>query len=132
MFESLRISASGMTAERLRMDVIAGNIANAETTSGPDGQPYRRKEVILAAGQTFDQVLSGVEVAAIVEDDSPLRRIYDPGHPQADAEGYISLPNVSSIVEMVDLVGASRSYEANITAMNAAKQMFTRTLDLLR
>jgi flagellar basal-body rod protein FlgC len=132
MFESLRISASGMTAERLRMDVIAGNIANAETTSGPDGQPYRRKEVVLAAGQTFDQVLSGVEVAAIVEDDSPPRRIYDPGHPQADAEGYISLPNVSSIVEMVDLVGASRSYEANITAMNAAKQMFTRTLDLLR
>jgi flagellar basal-body rod protein FlgC len=132
MFESLRISASGMTAERLRMDVISANIANAETTVGADGQPYRRREVVLAAGQTFDQVLSGVEVAAIVEDDSPPRRIYDPGHPQADAEGYISLPNVSPIVEMVDLVGASRSYEANITAMNAAKTMFTRTLDLLR
>jgi flagellar basal-body rod protein FlgC len=121
-----------MSAERLRMDVISSNIANAGTTQGPDGQPYRRKEVVLQPGQSFDDVLHGVEVAAIVEDQAPPRRVYDPGHPDADAEGYVSMPNVSPIVEMVDLIGASRSYEANVTAMNAAKQMFNRTLDLLR
>ena len=132
MFDSLNISASGMSAERLRMDVISSNIANASTTQGPDGQPYRRKEVVLQPGQSFDDVLHGVEVAAIVEDQSAPRRVYDPGHPDADAEGYVSLPNVSPIVEMVDLIGASRAYEANVTAMNAAKQMFNRTLDLLR
>jgi flagellar basal-body rod protein FlgC len=132
MFESLRISASGMTAERLRMDVISSNIANADTTTGPDGQPYRRRDVVLAPTQSFDQVLRGVEVGAIVEDATPPRRVYDPGHPQADEQGYVSLPNVNPIVEMVDLVTASRSYEANVTALNAAKQMFNRTLDLLR
>jgi flagellar basal-body rod protein FlgC len=132
MFDALRISASGMSAERLRMDVIASNIANADTTQGPDGQPYQRKQVVLRASQSFDEVLDGVEVAAIADDPSPPRRVYDPGHPEADAEGYVTLPNVSPITEMTDLIGASRSYEANVTAMNAAKQMFTRTLDILR
>jgi flagellar basal-body rod protein FlgC len=132
MFESLRISASGMTAERLRMDVIASNIANADSTSGPNGQPYRRKEVVLQPSGSFDDVLKGVEVAGVAEDPTPPRRVYDPGHPDADAQGYVSLPNVSPITEMVDLIGASRSYEANVTAMNAAKQMVIRTLDLLR
>jgi flagellar basal-body rod protein FlgC len=132
VFEALRISASGMSAERLRMNVIASNVANADSTSGPDGQPYRRKQVLLQAAGGFDEVLRGVEVAAIAEDPSPPRRVYDPGHPDADAEGYVSLPNVSAVTEMVDLISASRSYEANVTAMNAAKQMFTRTLDILR
>jgi flagellar basal-body rod protein FlgC len=132
VFEALRISASGMTAERLRMTVIASNVANADSTSGPDGQPYRRKQVLLREAGGFDQVLRGVEVAAIADDPSPPRRVYDPGHPNADAEGYVSLPNVSAVTEMVDLISASRSYEANVTAMNAAKQMFSRTLDILR
>ena len=133
LFGSLSVSASGMTAERLRMDVVAENLANANTTRGADGQPYKRKEVVLEQrGGSFQDVLNGVQVAAISEDRSPARRVYDPGHPDADAQGYVSMPNVSPVTEMVDLITASRGYEANVQAMNAAKLMFTRTLDLLR
>ena len=134
MFDSLRIAASGMTAERLRMDVIADNLANADTTRGPNGGPYRRKEVVLESGGagSFDQVLAGVHAAGIVEDPSPLRRVYDPGHPDADAQGYVTMPNVNSVTEMVDLITSTRGYEADVQAMNQAKQMFLRTLDLLR
>jgi flagellar basal-body rod protein FlgC len=143
LFGSLGISASGMSAERLRMDVTAENLANADTTRGADGKPYQRKEVILqeAAGtSTFAgalagaqaQVGGGVQATGIVGDPSPPRRVYDPGHPDADAQGYVTLPNVNPVTEMVDLITASRGYEANVQALNAAKQMFTRTLDLLR
>ena len=133
LFGGLDISASGMTAERLRMDVIAENLANADTTRGADGQPYRRKEVVLEQrGGSFADTLQGVQSSGIVEDSSPLKRVYDPGHPDADAQGYVSLPNVEPVVEMVDLITASRGYEANVQAMTASKQMFTRTLDILR
>jgi flagellar basal-body rod protein FlgC len=133
LFDSLRISASGMTAERVRMDVIAENLANANTTRGVDGQPYRRKEVVLEQGASaFDQVLDGVRVAGVVAETSPPRRVYDPGHPDADGEGYVSLPNVTPVTEMVDMITASRGYEADVQAMNQAKQMFLRTLDILR
>lgn len=135
MFDALRISASGMTAERLRMDVIAENLANANTTRTPGGGPYQRKEVVLeagAGGASFADALAGVRVAAIVPDPSPPRRVYDPGHPDADAQGYVTLPNVSPVTEMVDLITASRGYEADVQAMNAAKQMFLRALDILR
>jgi flagellar basal-body rod protein FlgC len=148
LFDALGISASGLSAERLRMDVTAENLANAQSTRGPDGQPYRRKEVVLqATGQQggFQNVLDGalrrgepsaegggVQVAAIVSDDAPGRRIYDPGHPDADGQGYVTMPNVDSVTEMVDLISASRAYEANVTAMQTAKSMFTKTLDLLR
>jgi flagellar basal-body rod protein FlgC len=143
LFGGLEISASGLTAERLRMDVTAENLANAQTTRGANGQPYRRKEVVLqeTAG-SFGASLSaamgggssgGVEVAGIVQDNAtPLKRIYDPGHPDADAQGYVSMPNVDTVTEMVDLISAQRAYEANVTAMQSAKQMFSRTLDLLR
>ncbi len=142
LFGGLEISASALTAERLRMDVVAENLANAQTTRGADGQPYRRKEVILQerAG-SFGASLSaamdkspgaGVQVAAVVEDQTPLKRVYDPGHPDADADGYVAMPNVDTVTEMVDLIGAQRAYEANVTAMQAAKQMFGRTLELLR
>jgi flagellar basal-body rod protein FlgC len=145
MFGGLEISASGLTAERLRMDVVAENLANAQTTRGADGQPYRRKEVILqeapgSFGATLSSVMGGgakssgggVEVAGVVEDATPLKHVYDPGHPDADAQGYVTMPNVDSVTEMVDLISASRAYEANVTAMQAAKQMFSRTLELLR
>jgi flagellar basal-body rod protein FlgC len=145
LFGGLEISASGLTAERLRMDVTAENLANAQTTRGADGQPYRRKEVLLQeAPGSFGASLSkamrggtasqggGVQVAGVVQDSSPLKRVYDPGHPDADAQGYVSMPNVDTVTEMVDLISASRAYEANVTAMNAAKQMFSRTLELLR
>jgi flagellar basal-body rod protein FlgC len=143
MFGSLDISASALSAERLRMDVTAENLANAQSTRTQNGGPYRRKEVVLeSAGGSFAGALAaartsagsqaGVRVAAIVEDGSPARLVHDPGHPDADADGYVRLPNVNPVTEMVDLISASRAYEANVTAMQTAKQMYTRTLDLLR
>lgn len=134
MFDSLRIAASGMTAGRLRMDVIADNLANAQSTRGPDGTPYKRKEVVLQAGggTSFDDVLRGVRVTGIVEDATPGQRVYDPGHPDADPQGYVTMPNVSSVTEMVDLIDTSRGYEANVQTMNAAKQMFTKALEVLK
>ncbi|HEX2551033.1 MAG TPA: flagellar basal body rod protein FlgC [Nocardioidaceae bacterium] len=133
MFDALSISSTGMSAERLRMDVIAENLANAETTRTPEGGPYRRQEVVLEqASPSFGEVLGGVRVAGIVSDSSPARRVYDPGHPDADKQGYVTLPNVNPVNEMVDLITAQRGYEANVTAMSAAKQMFTKTLDVLR
>jgi flagellar basal-body rod protein FlgC len=133
MFDALSISSTGMSAERLRMDVIAENLANAETTRTPQGGPYQRQEVVLEqAGASFGEVLGGVRVGGIVSDTSPPRRVYDPGHPDADKQGYVTLPNVNPVNEMVDLITAQRGYEANVTAMSAAKQMFTKTLDVLR
>jgi flagellar basal-body rod protein FlgC len=146
LFGSLDVSASGLTAERMRMNVVAENLANAQTTHGANGQPYRRKEVVLQeVGQTggFGATLAsamgaragrpgGVEVAGIVEDGTNFKTVYDPGHPDANAKGYVKMPNVDTVSEMVDLISASRAYEANVTAMQAAKQMFTKTLDLLR
>ena len=102
-------------------------------TKGADGQPYRRKEVVLpGASPSFGEVLGGVQVDGIVDDPSPPRQVYDPGNPDADKQGYVTLPNVNPVTEMVDLITASRGYEANVTAMNAAKQMFSKTLDILR
>jgi flagellar basal-body rod protein FlgC len=148
MFDALNVSATGLTAERLRMDVTAENLANAQTTRGADGRPYRRKEVVLAevqsggfgsqlakaigAGSASGSQPGGVEVAGISQDQTPGKLVYDPGHPDADAKGYVRMPNVDTVAEMVDLISASRAYEANVTAMNSAKQMFSKTLDLLR
>jgi flagellar basal-body rod protein FlgC len=148
MFDALDVSATGLTAERLRMDVTAENLANAQTTRGADGQPYRRKEVVLSeissggfgsqlakaigAGASAGASAGGVEVTAITQDQTPGKLVYDPGHPDADAKGYVRMPNVDTVAEMVDLISASRAYEANVTAMNAAKGMFSKTLDLLR
>ena len=129
MFDALEISGSGLTAQRLRMDVTAENLANAQSTN------YRRKEVVLQQA-TFGDALSaasrGVEVAGVVQDASPGKRVYDPGNPAADAQGYVRQPNVDSVTEMVDLIGSSRAYAANVTAMQTAKTMFTRTLDILK
>jgi flagellar basal-body rod protein FlgC len=148
LFDAIDISGSALSAERLRMDVTAENLANANTTRGVNGGPYRRKVVVLeqqAGGQSSfgNQLASamsrgggqkpgGVQVQAIAEDTTPNRRVYDPGHPDADAQGYVEMPNVDSVSEMVDLISASRAYEANVTAMQAAKTLFTKTLDLLR
>jgi len=149
LFDALGISASGLTAERVRMDVTAENLANAQTTRTAEGGPYRRKEVVLQqaeAGGGFAGTLAsamgggragarspgGVEVSEIAQDPNPPRRVYDPGHPDADAGGYVAMPNVDTVAEMVDLIAASRAYEANVTAMNATKQMYSKTLDILR
>ena len=152
LFDAIAASGSGLTAERMRMDVTSENLANAETTKAANGQPYRRKEVVLqeagGTGNDFASVLSGIQsgttgaggagvtegvkVSGIVDDSSPLKRIYDPGHPDADKDGYVTMPNVNTVTEMTDLISSSRAYEANVTAMQTAKTMFTKTLDILR
>jgi len=146
MFGGLEISASGLTAQRLRMDVTAENLANAQTTKGADGQPYRRKEVVLreiaqggfgaqltaAMGSGSKSRPGGVEVAEIATDQTAGKMVYDPSHPDANAQGYVQMPNVDTVTEMVDLIDSSRAYEANVTAMQASKQMFTKTLELLK
>ncbi|HEY6781566.1 MAG TPA: flagellar basal body rod protein FlgC [Thermoleophilaceae bacterium] len=144
LFGALDISASGLTAERLRMNVTAENLANAQTTRGADGGAYKRKLVVLeqadgSAGPTrpsfgsqLDGAMGGVKVAQVAEDSAPDRMVYDPSHPDADANGYVHMPNVNPVTEMVDLISASRSYEANVTAMQTAKQMYSKTLDILR
>lgn len=142
LFDAISTAASGLSAERLRMDVVAENLANAQTTRGADGQPYRRKVVMLQeAGSTFGSTLDGamkgggsggVKATQIAQDATPNRLVYDPGHPDADDRGYVSMPNVQPVTEMVDLITASRGYEANVTVMQTAKQMFTKTLEILR
>lgn len=143
LFDAINTAASGLSAERLRMDVVAENLANAQTTRGADGEAYRRKVVVLqeAGGASFGATLdgamrrtaaNGVKVTQIAQDATPNRLVYDPGHPDADDRGYVSMPNVQPVTEMVDLIGASRGYEANVTVMQTAKQMFTKTLEILR
>ena len=145
LFDAIDIAGSGLAAERLRMDVTAENLANAQTTRTAQGCAYQRKEVVLQeAGGGFGAALvgamggpravasaSGVEVAAIVADPT-TRQVYDPSHPDADANGYVDMPNINPVTEMVDLISASRAYEANVTAMQSAKTLFTKTLELLR
>lgn len=135
-FSSFDISASGIHAQRTRLDVIANNIANAETTRSADSGPYRRQMVTFRAA--YDEarrnrpVLSGVEVGEIVEDPTEPRMVYDPGHPDADSSGYLRLPNVNVVEEMVDMVSATRAYEANVAALNAAKSMVNTAIDIGR
>ena len=147
MYPALGISATGLAAQRLRMDVIANNLANVDSTTGV-GQAYRRKVVVMSeapggaqfriprpAGDTSAGAagdLHGVNVQGIAEDQAALRRVYDPGNPQADQFGYVTKPNVNPVTEMVDMVAASRSYQSNVTAFEATKNMAKEALRLLR
>lgn len=136
---AVSVAASALSAERTRIEVAVSNIANAESTRGPDGKTYRRRDVVLTTDkvQSFDAALgaasaTGVKVAAIVEDQSPAKRRYDPSHPDADAEGFVALPNINPAEEMVDMVGASRAYQANLTAINLIRDLVSRSLELGR
>ena len=142
-FDAINVAASGLTAQTTRMDVTAENLANAQTTNGPGGQPYQRQEVVLAqAGGGFGATLSGalgnspapggVQVTGIVNDPTPDQLVYDPGHPGANAQGYVKMPNVNSVTEMTDMIDESNSYQADVTAMNTAKSMYTKMLSLLK
>lgn len=133
MFESLDIGASGLTAQRTRMDTIANNILNAKTTRNAAGgkETYRRKFVVFAPGQANDSSRPGVHVQEIDADQSPFRKEYDPSHPDADAKGYVSYPNVDTAVEYVNALEASRAYEANITMMDVTKAMINASLRLI-
>ena len=130
MFNSLRISASGLSAERLRMDTISSNIANVNTSRGEDGKPYVRKIAVFQEALDDKQQLNGVKAVGIVDDKSPLRKEYDPTNPDADADGYVTMPNVNILNEMADMISASRSYEANVDTLNANKTMFMKALEI--
>lgn len=140
LLPAMAISASGLTAERLRLDLIASNLANMNTTRTAGGGPYRRQVPVFAErlqealGQQSPSAVSGrgVEVAAIVADNSPPRLIYDPAHPDADGDGYVALPNINVVMEMVDMITATRAYEANVTVLNAAKAMTMKALEIGR
>lgn len=137
MFDSFHISATALTSQRLRMDTVSANIANAQTTRGKlvDGewQPYTRKMTVLQEApfrKQLNAVNGGVQVAQIIEDDAPYKLTYNPSHPDADERGYVQMPNVDLLKEMVDLMGATRSYEANIAAMNASKAMLVKAMEI--
>lgn len=142
LFSTFKVSASGLSAERLRMDVIADNISNAETTRTQQGGPYKRKMVVFSPYRSFENVLrnemvqQGVKVEKIVEDDSPFKMVYNPEHPDAIQEGkqkgYVAMPNVDLVKEMVDLISATRAYEANVTVLNSAKSMAYKALEIGR
>jgi flagellar basal-body rod protein FlgC len=135
LFSSLSISASGLSAERLRMDTISSNIANVNTTRTEEGGPYRRKIAVfkeVLKEETGGKELGGVEVAEIVDDQTPLKRVFDPKHPDADEEGFVSMPNVEILNEMADLIVATRTYEANVTTLNASKSMYLKALEIGR
>ncbi|GHV41959.1 flagellar basal-body rod protein FlgC [Clostridia bacterium] len=143
-FSSMNISASGLTAQRVRQDVIAENIANVDTTRTAEGGPYRRKVTLFQErtqpdtqfasvfGSTIKRASAGdgVRVAKITVDTSEGTKVYEPGHPDADADGYVTKPNVNIVNEMVNMIASTRSYEANITAMNATKAMISKTLEI--
>ncbi|MGA2164006.1 MAG: flagellar basal body rod protein FlgC [Solirubrobacteraceae bacterium] len=169
LFDAIEIAGSGLSAERVRMDVTSENLANAQTTKAANGQPYQRQEVELqqtgtpssnfeatlsealgpgagaAAGATVGAAAGagagaglthppagGVQVAGIVADKTPDQEVYDPGNPEANAQGYVKMPNVNTVTEMVDLISESRSYQSDVTAMQTAKSMFTATLGILK
>ena len=140
-FTSMDISASALAAERTRMNLISSNLANVNSTRSADGGPYRRKDAVFTSAPapgSFGAALSkasqarGVEVTQIVEDQNPPRLQYEPNHPDADQAGYVAYPNINVVEEMADMISASRSYEANVTAAQAAKSMALKTLDLGR
>lgn len=139
VFNNMRISASGLSSERLRMDTISSNMANASTTRGKDGMPYRRKVAIFQENLTNEinkntgkneEKLLGVKAVGIIEDDSELRRVYEPSHPDAGEDGYVLMPNVNILNEMADMIVATRAYEANIDAINSQKSMFMKALEI--
>lgn len=140
LFRALDASASGLAAQRARMDVISENLANVDSTVTAGGGPYRRRVVLLeAATPGFAALVSSgaasdgaVRVTGVAETADPFRRVHEPGHPHAGADGYVTLPNVNPLLEMLDMLGATRAYEANVTAFQAAKGMGAKLLELLR
>ncbi len=141
-FTAMEVSASGMATQRTRMNVASSNLANVNST-GPDGEGYKRRDVVVRSQELsggisghraggFGSVVRSASVAEIVEDDSPPQMLYDPGHPDADENGYVAMPNISAIEEMVDMITASRAYEAGITALGTAVNMAERALGIGR
>ncbi len=143
ILSALKITASALTAQRMRMDIISNNVANVETTRTEEGGPYQRQQVVFAVGQLDPEAVTpftaatsratqGVRVAEILADDSPGHRAYDPTHPDADEDGYVEYPNVNLATEMTDMLSATRSYEANVTVFGALKNMVAKAIEIGR
>jgi flagellar basal-body rod protein FlgC len=150
LFDAIGIAGTGLTAERIRMNVTAENLANADTTRAANGQPYKRQEVVLGqigASASFSGTLTGalsqgegsgsppaggVQVTGIVSDETPGQKVYDPSNPEADEQGYVTLPNVDTVTEMTDLISEQQTYQSDVTAMQTAKSMFNSTLEILK
>ena len=130
IFNVFNIAGSALTAQSMRLNAVASNLANVDSIAGPDGKPYRAKQVVFEATPMPGEVAQGVRVKQIVEDASPGRMIYDPRNPAANEEGYVMMPNVSAVDEMVNMISSSRSYQTNAEVMNTAKQLLLRTLTL--
>ncbi len=140
MFDVLKISSSGLRAQRVRMETIATNMANIHTTRTEEGGPYKKLNVVLGSADmpsekfqgVFTRKLEGVDVEEITESEKPFEKTYDPAHPDADQEGYVTYPNVNVLEEMTDMLSASRSYEANVNAINITKHLFQKTLEIAK
>lgn len=131
LFKVFNVSGSAVSAQSQRLNVVASNLANAESVAGPDGQPYKARHVVFQTQMMgADASAAGVRVAQIVEDNATPRRIHDPDHPLADGEGYVTMTNVNAVEEMVNMISASRSYQTNVDVMNTAKSMLLKTLQL--
>lgn len=124
------LAASAMSAQSQRMNVTASNLANADSVAGPDGLPYRARQVVFEVASGDAQDVGGVRVAEVVEDQSPLRTVFDPKNPRANPEGYVTLPNVNVVEEMTNMISASRSYQANVEVLNTAKALMVKTLSI--
>lgn len=132
LFNVFDIAGSGMTAQSKRLNVVASNLANADSATSSTGQPYRARQVVFAATpmQSAGSGVEGVKVASVIEDPSPMKQVYDPQNPLADSKGYVTMPNVNVVEEMVNMISASRSYQTNVDMLNTAKTMLLKTLTL--
>lgn len=130
LFKIFDVSGSAMSAQSQRLNVVASNLANADSVTSSNGQAYKAKQVVFMANQSSDPSATGVKVSQVVEDAAPPKLMYDPKHPLADEKGYVAMPNVNVVEEMVNMISASRSYQTNVETMNAAKSMLLKTLSL--
>lgn len=130
LFSLFDIAGSAMTAQSQRLNVVASNLSNADSATGSTGQPYRARQVVFGTAQVTARGASGVRVAEVIDDPSPMKQVYEPQHPLADAQGYVTLPNVNVVEEMVNMISASRAYQNNVEMMNTAKSLLLKTLTL--
>ncbi len=130
LFDIFKIAGSGMAAQSQRLNVVASNLANADSTTSADGKPYRAKEVVFSATPVGSADAQGVKVVRVAESTAPMKMVYDPKHPMADAKGYVTMPNVNVVDEMVNMISASRSYQNNVDALNTSKTLLLKTLTI--
>ena len=131
LFNVFNVSGSAVSAQSQRLNVVASNLANAESVAGPDGKPYKARQVVFQTQMmSADQASAGVKVAQVIEDNAAPRRVHNPEHPLADEEGYVTMTNVNPVEEMVNMISASRSYQTNVDVMNTAKNLLQKTLQM--